>query len=228
MFMGAFFVITVFPKTERCPKVGKNKKSAHDCERLFGAGNQNRTDDLVITNDVLYRLSHTSTSENPTLILYQTDRALSRDFGKKVQKVVLCGVRNSTFRTRFPRKRVVREPFFERTVDNFGKLCYTEPVKTQRGRGVPFHGSEETRRSVRAAVHGKGKSLRSGAGESFRVVRNGSRRYREREHGDFLREIRWYRALCVLNGTRSVFCFQSRYQKRGKKDGSVQRTSENL
>ena len=26
----------------------------------IGAGNQNRTDDLVITNDVLYRLSHTS------------------------------------------------------------------------------------------------------------------------------------------------------------------------
>ncbi len=26
----------------------------------LGAGNQNRTDDLVITNDVLYRLSHTS------------------------------------------------------------------------------------------------------------------------------------------------------------------------
>ena len=25
-----------------------------------GAGNRNRTDDLVITNDVLYRLSHTS------------------------------------------------------------------------------------------------------------------------------------------------------------------------
>ena len=29
---------------------------------VFGAGNQNRTDDLVITNDVLYRLSHTSMS----------------------------------------------------------------------------------------------------------------------------------------------------------------------
>ena len=29
---------------------------------LYGAGNQNRTDDLVITNDVLYRLSHTSDS----------------------------------------------------------------------------------------------------------------------------------------------------------------------
>ena len=27
---------------------------------FVGAGNQNRTDDLVITNDVLYRLSHTS------------------------------------------------------------------------------------------------------------------------------------------------------------------------
>ena len=28
--------------------------------RFFGAGNQNRTDDLVITNDVLYQLSHAS------------------------------------------------------------------------------------------------------------------------------------------------------------------------
>ncbi len=28
--------------------------------RSFGAGNQIRTDDLVITNDVLYQLSHTS------------------------------------------------------------------------------------------------------------------------------------------------------------------------
>ena len=32
------------------------------CSFCFGAGNQNRTDDLVITNDVLYRLSHTSRS----------------------------------------------------------------------------------------------------------------------------------------------------------------------
>ena len=30
---------------------------------FIGAGNQNRTDDLVITNDVLYRLSHTSTCD---------------------------------------------------------------------------------------------------------------------------------------------------------------------
>ena len=36
------------------------KQKSTSFEVLFGAGNQNRTDDLVITNDVLYRLSHTS------------------------------------------------------------------------------------------------------------------------------------------------------------------------
>ena len=36
------------------------KKKATRLGCFFGAGNQNRTDDLVITNDVLYRLSHTS------------------------------------------------------------------------------------------------------------------------------------------------------------------------
>ena len=36
------------------------KQKSTSSEVLFGAGNQNRTDDLVITNDVLYRLSHTS------------------------------------------------------------------------------------------------------------------------------------------------------------------------
>ncbi len=30
---------------------------------LFGAANQNRTGDLIITNDVLYRLSHSSEPE---------------------------------------------------------------------------------------------------------------------------------------------------------------------
>lgn len=30
---------------------------------LFGAANQNRTGDLIITNDVLYRLSHSSELE---------------------------------------------------------------------------------------------------------------------------------------------------------------------
>ena len=89
----------------------QKQKSAHDCERLFGAGNQNRTDDLVITNDVLYRLSHTSTSEYPTLILYQTRAALSRDFAKKFQKVRVRSVGQifrcmiySCFKSRFGRE----------------------------------------------------------------------------------------------------------------------------
>ena len=40
----------------------RQNKNGKFCEKIyrFGAGNQNRTDDLVITNDVLYRLSHTS------------------------------------------------------------------------------------------------------------------------------------------------------------------------
>ena len=37
----------------------------------FGAGNQNRTDDLVITNDVLYRLSHTSIAVHDLFIIPQ-------------------------------------------------------------------------------------------------------------------------------------------------------------
>ena len=38
----------------------KKQKTAAIATVSCGAGNQNRTDDLVITNDVLYRLSHTS------------------------------------------------------------------------------------------------------------------------------------------------------------------------
>ena len=43
-------------------KVSTITKKHTDISVCFfvGAGNQNRTDDLVITNDVLYRLSHTS------------------------------------------------------------------------------------------------------------------------------------------------------------------------
>ena len=40
--------------------IRKRKATRLGC--FSGAGNQNRTDDLVITNDVLYRLSHTSIS----------------------------------------------------------------------------------------------------------------------------------------------------------------------
>ena len=42
------------------------------CDPDSGAGNQSRTDDLVITNDVLYQLSHASKivgfSVDPTII----------------------------------------------------------------------------------------------------------------------------------------------------------------
>ena len=38
----------------------ENKKNRIPKYPDLGAGNRNRTDDLVITNDVLYRLSHTS------------------------------------------------------------------------------------------------------------------------------------------------------------------------
>ena len=37
------------------------KKTRFKSAFFYGAGNRNRTGDLVITNDVLYRLSHTST-----------------------------------------------------------------------------------------------------------------------------------------------------------------------
>ena len=68
-------------------KVSQNKKRKTRTllRSGFGAGNQNRTDDLVITNDVLYRLSHTSKpSVLTTCILYQTKNDLSILFSKKI------------------------------------------------------------------------------------------------------------------------------------------------
>ena len=49
-------------KIKNFKKLIKNQERQASIEtcRFVGAGNQNRTDDLVITNDVLYRLSHTS------------------------------------------------------------------------------------------------------------------------------------------------------------------------
>ena len=48
------------PMTCYIIQITHNTKAPTLLHRCFGAGNQNRTDDLVITNDVLYRLSHTS------------------------------------------------------------------------------------------------------------------------------------------------------------------------
>ena len=49
---------------------------------LFGAANQNRTDDLVITNDVLYRLSHSSIFIR--LCYYITTGYKNQDFYQKI------------------------------------------------------------------------------------------------------------------------------------------------
>ena len=46
-------------RTKGQSTVGKRKKSTRQAG-AFGAANQNRTGDLIITNDVLYRLSHSS------------------------------------------------------------------------------------------------------------------------------------------------------------------------
>ena len=84
---------------------------------LCGAANQNRTDDLVITNDVLYRLSHTSIGISPTLILYQTSALLSRAFLKKIAKKSEKGVKpeKSALPAVFPAmillKQIVRRAF---------------------------------------------------------------------------------------------------------------------
>ena len=50
---------------------------------VFGAGNQNRTDDLVITNDVLYRLSHTSMLSRDFVIISNANRFVNSFFEKR-------------------------------------------------------------------------------------------------------------------------------------------------
>ena len=63
------------------------------CGPGSGAGNQSRTDDLVITNDVLYQLSHASIPTFlSTSLLYQTFFRLSRGFVKKISQIrAFCG-----------------------------------------------------------------------------------------------------------------------------------------
>ena len=63
-----------------CP-VDTNKKSRELVLGIFGAGNQNRTDDLVITNDVLYRLSHTSACD---FVIIPNSHAFVKPFLKKI------------------------------------------------------------------------------------------------------------------------------------------------
>ena len=67
-----------------------------------GAGNQSRTDDLVITNDVLYQLSHASIPTFlSTSLLYQTFFRLSRGFVKKISQIrAFCGESGKKSRVR--------------------------------------------------------------------------------------------------------------------------------
>ena len=68
--------------------VNRNKENKkHTLQKTkcaFGAGNQSRTDDLVITNDVLYQLSHASIAMR--LGNYTTKKTLVKRFFKKNKK----------------------------------------------------------------------------------------------------------------------------------------------
>lgn len=72
------------------------------CGPGSGAGNQSRTDDLVITNDVLYQLSHASIPTFlSTSLLYQTFFRLSRGFVKKISQIrAFCGESGKKSRVR--------------------------------------------------------------------------------------------------------------------------------
>ena len=50
---------------------------------FYGAVNQSRTDDLILTKDVLYQLSYNSVNAI-TMILYHTCTILSSTFSKKL------------------------------------------------------------------------------------------------------------------------------------------------
>ena len=64
----------------------KTKKPKNKSSWVFGAGNQNRTDDLVITNDVLYRLSHTSIRLPDDSYIISNKNRFVKPFFKKNQK----------------------------------------------------------------------------------------------------------------------------------------------
>ena len=59
-------------RRNECAVESRKKNPDRYCDPDSGAGNQSRTDDLVITNDVLYQLSHASKivvfSVDPTII----------------------------------------------------------------------------------------------------------------------------------------------------------------
>ena len=49
---------------------------------IIGAANQNRTDDLILTKDVLYQLSHSSVSLKSTCIIISENLSFVKSFLK--------------------------------------------------------------------------------------------------------------------------------------------------
>ena len=65
------------------------------CDPDSGAGNQSRTDDLVITNDVLYQLSHAS-----KIVVFSVDPTIISNFSPFVNpflKIFLGGSEGGDF-----------------------------------------------------------------------------------------------------------------------------------
>ena len=52
--------VTFFLNGKHKTRLEYKTKNAPHTRSVFGAANQNRTDDLILTKDALYRLSHSS------------------------------------------------------------------------------------------------------------------------------------------------------------------------
>ena len=85
-FVTAISPLRMQRKSETAFFLSNRKTRLQEASGFSGAADQNRTDDLMLTKHVLYRLSHSSISST-ALTLYQTNRHLSRAFfnflGKK-------------------------------------------------------------------------------------------------------------------------------------------------
>ena len=65
-------------RRDECAVELQKKNPDRYCDPGSGAGNQSRTDDLVITNDVLYQLSHAS-----KIVIFSVDPTIISNFPNK-------------------------------------------------------------------------------------------------------------------------------------------------
>ena len=81
-------------KTEKwrneCAVESRKKNPDRYCDPGSGAGNQSRTDDLVITNDVLYQLSHAS-----KIVVFSVDPTIISNFSPFVNPFLKIFLRGS-------------------------------------------------------------------------------------------------------------------------------------